>query len=80
MLVVPNPLLTWTSSFAVLRTDGRAKPFIRQEEEDLKVDALAEGSDEEFKNDRHLYGIKALRNAGYGLWQHAAKATLSAAG
>ena len=30
---------------------------------------IAEGSEEEFKNDRHLYGIKAIRNVGYGYWQ-----------
>jgi phage major head subunit gpT-like protein len=75
--VVANPRLTWTTQFAVFRTDGRAKPFILQEEEGLRISAIAEGSEEEFKNDRHLYGIKAIRNAGYGLWQYAALATLS---
>jgi phage major head subunit gpT-like protein len=43
----------------------------------VQVSAIAEGSEEEFKHDRHLYGIKAIRNAGYGLWQHAIRATLS---
>lgn len=75
--VVANPRLTWTTDFAVFRTDGRAKPFIMQEEEGVQVSAIAEGSEEEFKNNRHLYGIKAIRNAGYGLWQHAIRATLS---
>ncbi len=76
--VVANPRLnTLTTSFQVFRTDGRAKPFILQEEEAVTMDALAEGSDEEFKNNRHLYGIKASRNVGYGYWQHAMKATLS---
>lgn len=76
--VVGNPRLntTFTESFVVMRTDGRAKPFILQEEEGVKVEALAEGSEEEFKNNRHLYGIKASRNVGYGYWQHAIKATL----
>jgi len=75
--VVANPRLTWTTNFAVFRTDGRAKPFILQEEEGVTVSALAEGSEEEFKNNRHLYGVKAIRNAGYGLWQHAVLATFS---
>lgn len=75
--VVANPRLTWTTDFAVFRTDGRAKPFILQEEEGVTVQAIAEGSEEEFKNNRHLYGIKAIRNVGYGLWQHAIKATFS---
>lgn len=75
--VVVNPRLTWTTDFAVFRTDGRAKPFILQEEQGVQISALAEGSEEEFKNDRHLYGVKLIGNAGYGLWQHAVRATLS---
>lgn len=75
--VVCNPRLTWTTDFAIFRTDGRTKPFILQEEEGVTVSALAEGSEEEFKNNRHLYGVKAIRNVGYGMWHHALKATLS---
>jgi phage major head subunit gpT-like protein len=40
------------------------------EEQGITVDALAEGSEEEFKNRRHLYGVTAIRNVGYGYWQH----------
>jgi phage major head subunit gpT-like protein len=76
--VIPNPRLsTWTTQFAVFRTDGRAKPFIMQEEYGVQTTALAEGSEEEKKFRRHLYIVEASRNAGYGLWQHAMKATLS---
>lgn len=75
--VAVNPRLTWTTDFAVFRTDGRAKPFILQEEQGVQISALAEGSEEEFKNDRHLYGVKLIGNAGYGLWQQAIRATLS---
>ena len=64
-----NPRLTWTTKFAVFRADGGVSPFIRQEEEGLKISAIAEGSEEEFLHDRHLYGIKAMRNVGYGYWQ-----------
>jgi len=53
-----NPRLTWTTKLALFRTDGRAKPFIRQEEEGV-------------------YGVKAIRNVGYGYWQYAILATLS---
>ena len=75
--LIPNPRLTTTTVFYTFRTDGRAKPFILQNEEDVKMDAVAEGSEEEFKNNRHLYGVKAIRNVGYGYWQHGIKATLS---
>jgi hypothetical protein len=75
--VVPNARLSWTDAFAVFRTDGRVKPFILQEEEGVKMDAVADGSEHAFKNREHLYGVTAIRNVGYGLWQHAAYATLS---
>jgi phage major head subunit gpT-like protein len=71
------PRLTWTTKFAVFRADGQLAAFIRQEEEDITVDAIAEGSEEEFKNDRHLYGIKAIRNVGYGYWQKSCLVTLT---
>lgn len=75
--VVSNSRLSWTDKLALFRTDGRAKPFILQTEEDLSISAIAEGTEEEFKNNRHLYGVKAIRNVGYGLWQQAMLATLS---
>jgi phage major head subunit gpT-like protein len=74
---VCNPRLSTTTVFYVFRTDGRTKPFILQEEEGLSISAIAEGSEEEFKNNRHLYGVKAIRNVGYGMWQHGVQATLS---
>lgn len=75
--IVANARLTYTTQFVVIRTDAPAKAFIRQEEKPITVSALAEGSDEEFNNRRHLYGIEAIRNVGYGYWQYAAHATLS---
>jgi len=66
-----NPRLTWTDKLAVFRADGSTKPFIRQEEQGVKVSAVAEGSELEFNEDVHRYGVKALRNVGYGYWQHA---------
>lgn len=66
-----NPRLTWTDKLAVFRADGTVKPFIRQEEEGVTVSAVAEGSELEFKEDKHEYGVKALRNTGYGYWQQA---------
>ena len=72
-----NPRLTWTTKFALFRADGGVSPFIRQEEESLQISALAEGSEEEFKNDRHLYGIKAMRNVVFGYWQKACLVTFT---
>lgn len=75
--VVPNPRLTYTTQFITFRTDGNVKPFIRQSEEGITMKAKAEGSEFEFDEDKHQYGIKAVRNVGYGYWQHAAHSTLS---
>lgn len=66
-----NPRLTWTDKFAAFRTDGQVKPFIRQEEEGVTVSSVAEGSELEFVHNKHWYGVKAIRNAGFGYWQQA---------
>ena len=71
-----NPRLSWTTKFATFRTDGQTKPFIRQEEEGVTISAIAEGSELEFKENKHNYGVKAIRNVGYGYWQHAVLTTL----
>lgn len=66
-----NPRLTWTDSIGVFRADGKVKPFIRQEELGIQMKAKAEGSEFEFDNDAHQYGIDSWRNVAYGYWQHA---------
>lgn len=66
-----NPRLNWTNQLAVFRTDGSVAPFIRQEETPVQLNAIAEGSEEEFKHQRHLYGVDCWRNVGYGYWQKA---------
>lgn len=72
-----NPRLTWTDKISVFRTDGRTKPFILQEETPIEVDAVAEDSELEFKEDKHWYGVKWRGNAGFGQWQHAVLATMT---
>lgn len=75
--LVVNPRLTWTTKFATFRTDANVKPFIRQEEEGVQVSAIAEGSELEFNERKHHYGVTASRNVGYGLWQGACLTTLA---
>lgn len=75
--VVPNARLsTWTDRFTIFRTDSQVKPLIWQEEEGVTVQAKAEGSEYEFDYDKHQYGIKAIRNVGYGYWQQACEVIL----
>ena len=75
--VIANPYLTYTTQFATFRTDAETKAFIRQEEVELQVKAIAEGSELEFNENKHHYGVSATRNVGFGMWQHAALATFS---
>lgn len=74
---VVNPRLsTWTDKFVVFRADGGVKPFIRQQETEVDLKAKAEGSEYEFDNDAHQYGVDAWRNVGLGYWQHACLVTM----
>jgi phage major head subunit gpT-like protein len=76
--VAQNPRLSsWTDKFAIFRTDGETKPFIRQQETEVELKAKAEGSEYEFDNNAHQYGVNASRNVGYGYWQHACQVTLT---
>lgn len=66
-----NPRLTWTTKWALFRADAALKPFVKQVEVDTQVSAIAEGSEEEFKNKRHLYGVNRTMNFGLSVWQGA---------
>lgn len=75
--VAPNPRLSsWTSSVAVFAADARAKALIRQEETLPELKIKGEGSDYEFDNDAHQYGIDTWRNVAYGDWKKACKVTM----
>lgn len=72
------PTLTSASDkVRIFRTDAKLKPFILQQETDTQVSVIGAGSEEEFKNRRHLFGTSRIGNAGVGLWQYAISATLS---
>lgn len=71
--VVVNPRLdaaSWTTKFVMFRTDAELKSFIRQEEMPVDLKVKGYGSEYEFDNDAHQYGVDAWRNVGYGYWQN----------
>lgn len=73
-----NPRLDASSDWndtqiVVSRTDGMLKPFLIQDEYDVRT----KFEDDTFRNKRHLFGIDASRSAGYGLHTHSAKCTFS---
>lgn len=71
-----NPRLSaYTDDMVIFRTDSDVKALIRQEEVPIEVSAVAEGSELEFEENVHHYGVKAVRNAGFGFWQMASFST-----
>jgi phage major head subunit gpT-like protein len=68
---VVNARLPWADKFALFRSDGAVAPFIRQEETPVDIKTIAEGSELEFNEDKHRYGVDCWRNVGYGYWQKA---------
>lgn len=77
MRMAANARLPWTDKISVFRADSETKAFIRQEEEAVNIAAIAEGSELEFREQKHQYGVKASRNVGYGYWQRACLVTLN---
>lgn len=73
--VVPNPRLTWTTKFAVFRSDDVAKPFILQEEVPPTPMFLDETSEYAKVNGECLAGVDWAGNVAYGFWQDAVLVT-----
>ena len=66
-----------TTKIYIFRTDSMSKALYRQQEGVVSIKSKAEGSDYEFDNDAHEYGVDAWREAFYGYWQHACLVTLA---
>lgn len=66
-----------TTEFLTFRTDGNLKPFLLQEEKALTYDMLDRTSDYFKLQNKLAVLLDARRGAGYGLWQHASRSTLS---
>ncbi len=73
--VVPNPRLTWTTKFAVFRSDDVAKPFILQEEVPPTPMFLDETSEYAKVNGDCLAGVDWAGNVAFGFWQDAVQVT-----
>jgi phage major head subunit gpT-like protein len=73
--VITLPWLTSTSVWYLLKTDGVVRPFIFQDREPVEFNALAENSEEAFKREKFLYGVRARYRMTYGYWQYALRTT-----
>lgn len=69
--ILAFPWFTDTSKWYLLKTDGVVRPFIFQDREPIEFNALTEDSDEGFRREKFLYGVRARYRMAYGYWQHA---------
>ncbi len=71
--IVGFPWLSDQSKWFLLKTDGVVRPFIFQDREPIEFTALTEDSDEGFRREKFLYGVRARYRLAYGYWQHAVR-------
>lgn len=70
----------WTDKFAIFRTDGPSRAFLRQEVPDLSRPIVKDESSDFFQDNNKIeIGVMATRNYGYDAWQTAALVELNAA-
>ena len=69
--VVAFPWLADASKWYLLKTDGVVRPFIFQDREPVEFTSLTESSDEGFRREKYLFGVRARYRITYGYWQNA---------
>ena len=67
--VIAFPWLSDASKWHLLKTDGVIRPFIFQDREPIEFTALTEDSDEGFRREKFLFGVRARYRLTYGYWQ-----------
>lgn len=71
--VISLPWLTDASKWYLMKTDGVIRPFIFQDREPIEFNALTEDSDEGFRREKFLFGVRARYRMAYGYWQFAVR-------
>lgn len=71
--VIAFPWLTELSRWYLLKTDGVIRPFLFQDREPVEFTALTAESDEGFRREKFLYGVRARYRMAYGYWQFAVR-------
>jgi len=71
--VIALPWLTSVTTWYLLKTDGVVRPFIFQDREPVEFGALAEESEDGFKREKLLFGVRARYRMTYGYWQYAVR-------
>ncbi len=71
--IIALPHLTSTDKWYLLKTDVSIRPFIFQDRIPLDFTALEGNTDEGFRRDKYLYGVRARYRITYGYWQYATR-------
>ncbi|MBI4719253.1 MAG: Mu-like prophage major head subunit gpT family protein [Planctomycetes bacterium] len=71
--IIAFPWLSDIRKWYLLKTDGVVRPFIFQDREPVEFTALTEDSDEGFRREKFLYGVRARYRLAYGYWQYAVR-------
>jgi len=74
--IIAFPWLTDASKWYLLKTDGVIRPFIFQDREPVEFTALTEESDEGFRREKFLYGVRARYRLAFAYWQFAVRMDL----
>lgn len=74
--VIVLPGLTAGTKFYLCKTDVPMRPFVHQVRIPIDFTAIGAGSEQEFKTNKHLYGVRGRYAVTYGYWQHAIEVTL----
>ena len=69
--IIPSPWFSAEDTWYLLKTDAAVRPLIFQDREPVEFTALTEESDEGFRREKYLYGVRARYRITYGYWQHA---------
>ncbi|MHC4445639.1 MAG: Mu-like prophage major head subunit gpT family protein [Planctomycetota bacterium] len=71
--VVAFPWLSASTTWYLLKNDGVVRPFIFQDREPVEFGALTENSEDGFKREKLLFGVRARYRMTYGYWQFAVR-------
>lgn len=59
------------------KTDGVVRPFVFQNREAIEFGSLEAGSEEEFRREKYLYGVRGRYAMTYGYWQYCIETTFT---
>jgi phage major head subunit gpT-like protein len=73
--VVSFPWLTDATKWYLLKTNAVIRPFVFQDREPVEFKFLGPESEESFKREKYLAGVRARYALGYGEWRFAVQTT-----